>query len=103
MPRTWLARVSKDEAAPHASRRIAAQPSSWRRLVPGGAAMLLSMRGRRTFSGCRRDADIDAVVAHLNDDPSQAGFWVAAVAGRVAVGIPGPPKAEEGVLLGGTQ
>jgi hypothetical protein len=24
---------------------IATQPSSWRRLVPGGAAMLLSMRG----------------------------------------------------------
>src|SRR2546429_8603109 len=99
MPRTWLARVSKDEAAPHASRRIAAQPSSWRRLVPGGAAMLLSMRGRRTFSGCRRDADIDAVVAHLNDDRAQAGFLVAAVGARLRVGIPAHPKGGAGCLL----
>src|SRR2546429_8441921 len=101
MPRTWLARVSKDEAAPHASRRIAAQPSSWRRLVPGGAAMLLSMRGRRTFSGCRRDADIDAVVAHLNDDRAPAGFWVAAVAGRVACAFPATAQGAAVALLGG--
>src|SRR2546429_5062801 len=91
MPRTWLARVSKDEAAPHASRRIAAQPSSWRRLVPGGAAMLLSMRGRRTFSGCRRDADIYAGVAHLNHARLQAGLPDRAGVGRSRSGLPALP------------
>src|SRR5215831_19793143 len=45
------ARVSKDEDAPHASRRIAAQPSPWKNMRSVCAAMLLSMRSQSLCGG----------------------------------------------------
>src|SRR5262249_21295831 len=44
-------RVSKDEDAPHASRRIAAQPSPWKNMRSVRAAMLLSMRSQSLCGG----------------------------------------------------
>src|SRR5262249_35861616 len=45
------ARVSKDEDAPHASRRIAVQPSPWKNMRSVRAAMLLSMRSQGLYGG----------------------------------------------------
>src|SRR5215468_10453345 len=62
--------------------------------------MLLSMR---PISGCRRDAHVDAVVAHLNVDRPQAIFGVTAVAARFDVEFPAVPGTDDVALLGETQ
>src|SRR5262249_50896415 len=85
---------------PHASRRIAAQPGLWEAGVAPGAAMLLSMR---PMSGRRRDAHIDAVVAHFNVDRPQAIFGVTAVAAGFDVEFPAVPGTDDVALLGETQ
>src|SRR5215472_6226150 len=62
--------------------------------------MLLSMR---PISGCRRDAHIDAVVAHFNVDRPQAIFGVTAVAAGFDVEFPAVPGTDDVALLGETQ
>src|SRR5215471_14594880 len=62
--------------------------------------MLLSMR---PISGCRRDAHVDAIVAHLHVDRPQAIFGVAAVAAGFDVEFPAVPGADDVALLGETQ
>src|SRR5262249_30329725 len=60
-------------------------------------------RSMRAFSIGRRDADIDAVVAHLNNDRPQSIFRIAAMAAGLDVEFPAVPRADDVVLLGGTQ
>src|SRR5262249_49305975 len=48
-------------------------------------------------------ADIDAVVAHLNDDRPQPIFRIAAMAAGLDVEFPAVPRAHDVVLLGETQ
>src|SRR5262249_42566360 len=55
------------------------------------------------ISGCRRDADVDAVVAHPHVDRPQAIFRVAAVAAGFDVEFPPVPGADDVALLGETQ
>src|SRR5262244_3598808 len=62
--------------------------------------MLLSMR---PISGCRRDAHIDAVVAHPHVDRPQAIFGVTAVAAGFDVEFPAVPGTDDVALLGETQ
>src|SRR5262245_51602667 len=62
--------------------------------------MLLSMR---PISGCRRDAHVDAIVAHLNVDRPQAIFGVTAVASGFDVEFPTVPGTDDVALLGETQ
>src|SRR5262249_9904977 len=62
--------------------------------------MLLSMR---PISGCRRDAHVDAIVAHLHVDRPQAIFGVTAVAAGFDVEFPAVPGADDVALLGETQ
>src|SRR5262249_32813898 len=57
----------------------------------------------RAFSIGRRDADIDAVVAHLNDDGPQAIFRIPARAAALDAESPAVPRADDVVLLGETQ
>src|SRR5262245_13365702 len=61
------------------------------------------MRDRPCCSSCRRDADINAVVAHLNLDRPQAIFRVAAVAAGVDVEFPAMPSADDVTFFGETQ
>src|SRR5258706_9643988 len=73
--------------------------------TPGGA-MLLGMRpvaSMKPISGCRRDADINAVVTHLHVDGTQAIFRVAAVAARLNVEFPALPRTDDVALLGETK
>src|SRR5512132_2729129 len=62
--------------------------------------MLLSMM---PFSCFRRDAHIDAVVAHLHVDRPQAIFGVTAVAAGFDVEFPTVPGTDDVALLGETQ
>src|SRR5262249_48802469 len=57
----------------------------------------------RAISGCRRDAHIDAVVAHFNVDRPQAIFGVTAVAAGFDVEFPAVPGTDDVALLGETQ
>src|SRR5262249_57455139 len=61
------------------------------------------MRDRPCCSSCRRDADINAVVAHLNLDRPQAIFRVAAVAAGLDVEFPAMPRADDVTFFGETQ
>src|SRR5262245_51043114 len=54
-------------------------------------------------SGCRRDAHVHAVVAHLHVDRPQAIFGVAAVAAGFDVEFPAVPGTDDVALLGETQ
>src|SRR5262245_35360471 len=62
--------------------------------------MLLRMR---PISGCRRDAHVDAVVAHLNVDRPQAIFGVTAVAAGFDVEFPAVPGTDDVAPLGETK
>jgi len=68
--------------------------------------MLLGMRpvaSMKPISGCRRDADINAVVTHLHVDGTQAIFRVAAVAAGLNVEFPAVPRTDDVALLGETK
>src|SRR5215470_2221685 len=60
-------------------------------------------RNCRPISGCRRDAHVDAVVAHLHVDRPQAIFGVTAVASGFDVEFPAVPGTDDVALLGETQ
>src|SRR5205807_4756778 len=65
----------------------------------GAPLATLCMRGRRRLSSCRRHADINAIVAHLHVDGTQAIFRIAAVAAGLDVEFPPVPGADDVALF----
>src|SRR5439155_12652558 len=59
----------------------------------------LCMKGRSRLSSCWRDADINAIVAHLHVDGTQAIFRIAAVAAGLDVEFPPVPRADDVALF----
>src|SRR5262249_48586532 len=76
-------------------------------MLSSGRESVLKEKPRRPapepILGCRRDAHIDAVVAHFNVDRPQAIFGVTAVAAGFDVEFPAVPGTDDVALLGETQ